>query len=125
MNGHIRTSCRLAAVLAGTVALGLSVQSQAMDKNTEAVLIGFCKASMNNDLIQLRSDIRHYRLSFSQVADNVVCNDQSIANFAASYGATRTSSALANKMSARPVTEIKDLSKVSDPAWSVSFEVGK
>lgn len=125
MNIRQHINIRTAGIAAAAFAMGISVQAQAMDKNTEMVLVGFCKASMENDLIQLRKDIRFYRLDFATVASKVVCNDQPIVSFARTYGADRTAGALINKLHGRPVTEIKDLTKVGDPNWSVSFDVGK
>ncbi len=77
----------LSVIKSGAVVatLSLSTQGFAMDPYVENMLIGFCKATMNNDVIALNRSMRSHRMNYVTVADKVVCNSQSIMDFAMQY----------------------------------------
>ncbi|MED5525178.1 DUF3718 domain-containing protein [Gallaecimonas pentaromativorans] len=109
-------------VLAGAAVVMLSTPAlAAMDPQIENALIAVCKASISNKPFVLSGTLKEHRLSYPVVADKLVCNGQSVYNFAMDRGADRTAAQIFSRGRMGVVT-IEDLSKTaSNTDWSVSF----
>ncbi|GGW76458.1 DUF3718 domain-containing protein [Alteromonas halophila] len=121
---RITTIVKTGAVL---TTLAFSSHALAVDPYVENMLIGFCKASMRNDVLALHRSIRSHRMDYVTVADKVVCNSQPIMNFAMQYGAVDTYRSFERRLPStlRKRIEIRDMSSISesDDVWAVTFDV--
>ncbi|QQO84510.1 DUF3718 domain-containing protein [Shewanella algae] len=83
---------RTGAVLLAVASLSfgsLSAQA-AMDPYIEQALIQVCKSSASNSMIAFSNTLREYRINEQRVFPRLVCNGESLHQFAMSHGADRT-----------------------------------
>ncbi|WKE66639.1 DUF3718 domain-containing protein [Gallaecimonas kandeliae] len=87
----------------------------------KSALVDVCKASISNKTFLLTHKVKEYRLTYPTIAAKLVCNGQSVYNFAKDYGADRTAAQIFERGRMGVVT-IQDISMVPDnERWYVSF----
>ncbi|WP_406663711.1 DUF3718 domain-containing protein [Gallaecimonas sp. GXIMD1310] len=92
-----------------------------MDPYLHDALVSVCKASATDRPIVLNNTLTSYRLSYPTVAQKLVCNGQSVYQFALSHGAHRNAERLFSRGRLGEVI-IEDLSRATpNTAWRVSF----
>ncbi|MDN3652045.1 DUF3718 domain-containing protein [Thalassotalea ponticola] len=92
-----------------TTSMTLSVQANAdstMDPYIESALVQVCKSAQSNDLSDMRSTIKSFRLNEKTVAQNVVCNGDNIINFAEDAGAYKTANHLQQRLGESEITDL-------------------
>ncbi len=105
-----KTLFALTAVLS---VLTISLPSQATGTpHMEQALIDVCKAVKSNSPFQLRAVTKSYRLNTKTVALKVMCNGESIINFAETNNAVRTAAKLQQSIGNVNISDIAAVSKV-------------
>ncbi|WP_371372343.1 DUF3718 domain-containing protein [Thalassotalea aquiviva] len=101
--------------LATCLCLSNGVKAEAMSSHLHEALVDVCQAAKSNNTIDLYKTVRGFNLNTETVALKVVCNGESIQDFAASHGAYRTAQKLADSISD---VSIQDLAQQK---WAVNF----
>lgn len=91
--------------------------SAKMSEQMERSLITICKAAKSDKLVRLNYSISRINSNHKNIALNLVCNNQSVIEFAESYGAYKTAGKLSSKLGATSITDIAKVSK-----YSVKFD---
>ncbi|WP_371186743.1 DUF3718 domain-containing protein [Thalassotalea maritima] len=104
----------IATLLASTMSL-TNTSHAAMDPYLENALVSICKEAQSDNVLSMRRTIKGYRMSETNVAQNLVCNGEPVIEFAENNGAYKTASHLQKRVAD---SEIIDLAGV----YSVTFE---
>ena len=85
----------IASTLTVLTTMSLSATAvEKMDPQLEHALVSICKSVQSNKIFQLRSSLREFHLSAELVSEKLMCNNESVHNFAITHGANRTANLL-------------------------------
>jgi hypothetical protein len=103
----------LLALTATLSVLAISLPSQAaMTPQMEQALIDVCKAVKSNSPFQLKTVTKSYRLNTKTVAIKLMCNGESVINFAESNNAVKTAATLQQSIGNVSISDVAAVSKV-------------
>jgi hypothetical protein len=85
----------------------------AMDPTLERALVKICKAAASDVPVKMKNAISGYNLTESNVALNVMCNNQDIISYAGKHNATKTTARLQRSLGQVSITDVAALSKLN------------
>lgn len=72
------------------IAAPLSISHAKMDTNLHQALVETCIAVKSNKPLKLRTELKEYRLTVDTIREKLVCNGESVYQFALTHNANRT-----------------------------------
>ena len=103
--------------MASALLAGASFNASAtMDPYVEEALIDICKTTISNKPIRLLTTVKSYRLTEKTIAEKLICNGDSVIDFAEKHNAFKTANRLKRRLGKVTITDIAAVDK-----WSVNF----
>lgn len=109
MNKFTRTIITFAAIAAP-----LSISYAKMDPHLHNALVETCIAVKANSPLQLRNQLKEYNLKVGTIRDKLMCNGESVYQFALTHNATRTANVIN-----RGSVSISELASLPQEKYSV------
>lgn len=98
------------------IAAPLSMSYAKMDTHLHQALVETCMAVKSNQPLKLRAELKEYRLNVDTIREKLICNGESVYQFALTHNAKRTAGMI-NKGS----VSISEMASVPQPTYSVSI----
>ncbi|WP_371186065.1 DUF3718 domain-containing protein [Thalassotalea maritima] len=91
-----------------------------MDSHLHTALVDTCKSAISNNTLHFKRTLKSYRLNEATIAHNLVCNGESVIDFASRHNAHE----IALRLSAIVgTTSITDLAQIETVTYEVSFNI--
>lgn len=107
------------------IGLGLSVftfsASAAISPTMETSLIAVCKAATKDNVIQFNRTLKQHRINKKLIFPKLVCNGQSLHDFALAHSANKVAQKIANYTNDMELKQAIAMSKFGDNYYSVTF----
>ncbi len=95
--------------------------SAAISPTMETSLIAVCKAATKDSVVQFNRTLKEHRINKNLVFPKLVCNGQSLHNFALTQGASKVAQKIANYTTDVELNQATAMNNLDDSFYSVIF----
>ncbi len=95
--------------------------SAAMSPTMEASLVAVCKSTTKDSVVQFNRTLKQHRINKKLIFPKLVCNGQSLHDFALAHGANKVAQKIANYTNDTELKQAIAMNNLDDRFYSVIF----